>query len=127
MTTERPERSSSSACPAAIVHPSAKSHTPYVDRPPLRPPIERQGQIASQEHASKYGPETDHERIGLTTSPARAVLERPPAPRAPDSRRRAGRSPTRARVAGPPPRALDEDQDCQAGRPAESIVPTAIN
>src|SRR5439155_17950458 len=65
MTTEKPERSSSFAWPRAIVQPSAKSQMPYVERPPFRPPIDRHGQIASHEHASKYGPATAQARSAV--------------------------------------------------------------
>src|SRR5262249_21940052 len=59
MTVERPDRFTSPERPARTCHERAKSHTPYVEPLPVRTPSRRrQGQIASQLHASKYEPDT---------------------------------------------------------------------
>ncbi len=43
----------SPARPSVIAHDSVPMQTPWVERPPWRPPIRRQGQIASQLHDSR--------------------------------------------------------------------------
>src|SRR5215211_539788 len=58
MTTASPERSSSPTDPSSKNHESTPKHSPYVEAPPGRPPIERHGQITSQLHDSKSEPRT---------------------------------------------------------------------
>src|SRR3954469_5517352 len=76
-TAASPARSRSPACPRSIAHDSAPSHTPYVERPPERPPTRRHGQITRQLHASRYVPLIAHGEgavIALPTLSRRALL-----------------------------------------------------
>src|SRR5215471_3419821 len=80
MTAERPDRFTSSERPARTCHERAKSHTPYVDPLPVRTPSRRrQGQIASQLHASKYEPDTrQFGMIALRLKPPRHLAAKQP-------------------------------------------------
>src|SRR3954447_19766201 len=79
-TAASPARSMSPACPRSIAHDSAPSHTPYVERPPERPPTRRHGQMTRQLHASRYVPLIAHGERSLIARPTlsrRALLRWP--------------------------------------------------
>src|SRR6266540_550135 len=73
MTTASPERPSSLTDPSSTNQESAPKHSPYVEVPPGRPPIDRHGQMASQLQDSKYEPRTSQSPKSIITASCRVA------------------------------------------------------